>query len=147
MRHRKAGRALGRDSGQRKALFKNLVLSLLSHERIETTEAKAKEVRTFADQMITLSKRGDIASRRRALSFLGNKEVVGKLFSDIGPRFTGRAGGYSRIIKTRVRPGDGSPLVLLELTERPPEKKERKKKEGKKEEKRKAKEKAAARPE
>lgn len=117
MRHRKRGRQLGRDTDHRRALFRNLVTSLLEHERIETTEAKAKEVRAIADRMISLGKRGDLHARRLALSYIQSKEVVAKLFSDIAPRFMDRNGGYVRIIKSRVRPGDRARLSVLELVE------------------------------
>jgi large subunit ribosomal protein L17 len=118
VRHRKKGRQLGRQSKHRHALFRSLVTSLLEHERIETTEAKAKEVRGFTDRMITLGKRGDLSSRRRALAFLRSKDVVGKLFSDVAGRFNGRNGGYTRLIKTRRRVGDAARLVVIELVAR-----------------------------
>jgi large subunit ribosomal protein L17 len=120
MRHRKAGRALGRNSGHRRALFRSLVTSLLEHERIETTLPKAKELRTFADKMITLGKRGDLASRRRALAFIQKESVVRALFSDIGPRFANRAGGYTRVLNSRRRLGDGAAMAVIELTEMKP---------------------------
>jgi large subunit ribosomal protein L17 len=120
MRHRKAGRALGRNSGHRRALYRSLVTSLLEHERIETTVPKAKELRTFADRMITLAKRGDLASRRRALAFIQKESVVRTLFSDIGPRFANRAGGYTRVLQSRRRLGDGAPMAVIELTELKP---------------------------
>lgn len=115
MRHRKKGRQLGRQTKHRWALFRNMVTSLLDHERIETTEAKAKEVRGFTDRMITLGKEGTLSARRRALSFLRSKDVVSKLFNDVAGRFTDRPGGYTRMIKTRRRIGDGAELVALEL--------------------------------
>lgn len=115
MRHRKKGRQLGRQTKHRWALFRNMVTSLLDHERIETTEAKAKEVRGFTDRMITLGKEGTLSARRQALSFLRSKDVVSKLFSDVAGRFTDRPGGYTRMIKTRRRIGDGAELVALEL--------------------------------
>lgn len=117
MRHRKAGRPLGRNSAHRRALFRNLVTSFLRHERIETTEAKAKEIRAIADKMISLGKRGDLHARRMAAAYILDKEVVGSLFSDVAPRFQNKNGGYTRLIKTRVRHGDGAPMVILELTE------------------------------
>ncbi|MBI3802876.1 MAG: 50S ribosomal protein L17 [Nitrospirae bacterium] len=117
MRHRKAGRPLGRNSAHRKALFRNLVTSFLRYERIETTEAKAKELRAIADQMITLGKRGDLHARRMAASYILDKDVVSTLFADVAPRFMSRQGGYTRLIKTRVRYGDGAPMVIVELTE------------------------------
>ncbi len=138
MRHRKRGRQLGRDTDHRRALYRNLVTSLLEHERIETTEAKAKELRGIADRMITLGKRGDLHARRQVLSYLQDKKVAGKLFSEIGPRFSDRRGGYTRLIKSRVRVGDGASMSLVELVDR---KEIEKGKEGKKA---KAKEKEAA---
>lgn len=119
MRHRKKGRQLGRQTKHRWALFRSLVTSLLDHERIETTEAKAKEVRGFTDRMITLGKEGTLPARRRALSFLRSKAVVSKLFSDVAGRFKDRPGGYTRIVKTRRRVGDAAKLVAIELTARP----------------------------
>jgi large subunit ribosomal protein L17 len=140
MRHRKAGRPLGRNSSHRRALFRNLVTSFLRYERIETTEAKAKEIRSIADQMITLGKRGDLHARRQAAAYILDREVVSHLFSDVAPRFSSKNGGYTRLIKTRVRHGDGAPMVIVELTEikktEKAEKKEKKEKEtaaGKKE--------------
>jgi|SRR5579863_1549251 len=117
MRHRKAGRPLGRDTQHRRALFRNLVTSFLKYERIETTVAKAKEIRSIADQMITLGKRGDLQARRMALSYIQTPQVVSRLFSDIAPRFSNRQGGYTRMILTRRRHGDGAPMALVELTE------------------------------
>lgn len=119
MRHRKKGRQLGRQTKHRWALFRSLVTSLLEHERIETTEAKAKEIRGFADRMITLGKQGTLHARRRALSFLRSKEVVAKLFSDVAARFKNRPGGYTRTVKTRQRVGDAAELVAIELVSRP----------------------------
>ena len=119
MRHRKKGRQLGRQTKHRWALFRSLVTSLLEHERIETTEAKAKEIRGFADRMITLGKEGTLSSRRRALGFLRSKAVVSKLFSDVASLFKDRSGGYTRIVKTRRRIGDGGEMVAIELVSRP----------------------------
>lgn len=118
MRHRKSGRQLGRQTKHRGALFRNLVTSLLDQERIETTEAKAKEVRGFTDRMITLGKEGTLPARRRALGFLRSKAVVSKLFSDVAARFKDRSGGYTRIIKTRRRIGDAAEMVAIELVSR-----------------------------
>lgn len=118
MRHRKNGRQLGRQTKHRGALFRNLVTSLLDQERIETTEAKAKEVRGFTDRMITLGKEGTLPARRRALGFLRSKAVVSKLFSDVAARFKDRSGGYTRIIKTRRRIGDAAEMVAIELVSR-----------------------------
>ncbi len=115
MRHREKGRQLGRNTKHRWALYRSLVTSLLEHERIETTEAKAKEIRGFTDRMITLGKEGGLPARRRALSFLRSKDVVSKLFSDVAGRFRERNGGYTRIIKTRRRVGDAAEMVAIEL--------------------------------
>jgi large subunit ribosomal protein L17 len=115
MRHKKRGRQLGRDTHHRRALFRNLVTSLLEHERIETTEAKAKEIRGIADRMITLGKQGNLAARRRAASYLMTPGSVSKLFSEIAPRFLQRQGGYTRLIRTRVRIGDGAKMAVVEL--------------------------------
>ena len=119
MRHRKKGRQLGRQTKHRWALFRSLVTSLLEHERIETTQAKAKEIRGFTDRMISLGKEGTLPARRRALSFLRSKEVVTKLFSDVAARFKDRSGGYTRTVKTRRRIGDAAELVAIELASRP----------------------------
>lgn len=115
MRHGKKGRQLSRKTKHRWALFRNLVTSLLECERIETTEQKAKEIRGYADRMITLGKRGDLDARRRALRFIRNKTVVSKLFSDVAGRFRDRNGGYTRMIRTRRRVGDASSMVAIEL--------------------------------
>ena len=119
MRHRKKGRQLGRQTKHRWALFRSLVTSLLEHERIETTEAKAKEIRGFTDRMITLGKAGTLPARRQALAFIRSKNVVSKLFSDVAPRFKDRSGGYTRMVKTRRRIGDAAKLVAIELVTRP----------------------------
>jgi large subunit ribosomal protein L17 len=118
MRHGCAGRQFGRNSGHRKALLRMLVTSLLRNEKIETTTAKAKEIRPLAEQMITLAKRGDLHARRQALSFIQDEAVVSSLFSSIGPRFTARSGGYTRIVPTRTRLGDAAPMAVIELVER-----------------------------
>jgi large subunit ribosomal protein L17 len=118
VRHRKRGRQLGRNSKHRLALFRNLVTSLMEHERIETTEAKAKELRGITDRMITLGKQGTLQARRAALRMLRTKETVQKLFDDVAKRFPERNGGYTRIIKTRQRPGDAAKLVAIELVEK-----------------------------
>jgi large subunit ribosomal protein L17 len=124
MRHRKSGRQLGRNTHHRRALFRSLVTSLLEHERIETTEAKAKEVRILADRIITLGKRGDLHARRRALAYVRTSEVVGKVFSDLAGRFAERPGGYTRLIKTRRRIGDAARMVVIELVARAASKKD-----------------------
>ena len=118
MRHRKAGRQFGRNSSHRLALFRNLVTSLLEHGHIETTEAKAKELRGIADRMITLGKRGDLHAKRQALAYVMSRDVVAKLFSEIAPRSADRNGGYTRVIKTRVRNGDSAPMAIIELVDR-----------------------------
>ena len=124
MRHRKSGRQLGRNTHHRKALFRSLVTSLLEHERIETTEAKAKELRIVADRMITLGKEGSLHARRRAAAYIRAKSVVAKLFKDIAGRFSERKGGYTRLIKTRRRVGDAALMVVIELVNRPADKKD-----------------------
>ncbi|MCI7478573.1 MAG: 50S ribosomal protein L17 [Selenomonadales bacterium] len=106
---------LGRNSSARKALFKSILTSLFKYERIETTEAKAKEVSGLADQLITLAKRGDLSARRQAAAQLADKEVVQKLFGSIAEQFKDRQGGYTRILKLGVRRGDAAPMVILEL--------------------------------
>jgi len=130
MRHLNQGRKLNRTSAHRKALFKNLVLALIHHERIHTTDAKAKEMRRFADRMVTLGKQGDLAAHRRAFAFLQSHEAVKKLFDEIAPRFKDRNGGYTRVIKFGVRRGDAAPISVVEFTgneERAAAKKPRKK--------------------
>ena len=118
MRHRKSGRQLGRNTKHRKALFRNLLTSLFEHERIETTAAKAKELRGLTDKVISLGKEGTLHARRRVLSVLRSKEIVSKVFGDVVERFRDRSGGYTRIIRTRRRPGDAAELVAIELIER-----------------------------
>jgi large subunit ribosomal protein L17 len=115
MRHRKAGRKLNLTTSHRLMMLRNMVTSLFEHERIETTEAKAKELRRLAEHLVTLGKRGDLHSRRQALKTINNKKVVGKLFNEVAPRFEGRNGGYTHIFKTRSRPGDGAALAIIEL--------------------------------
>lgn len=110
-------RKLGRPANQRKALFRNMVTDLFAHEKIRTTEAKAKEVRILADKLITLAKRGDLHARRQAAAVLNNKDVLKKLFQEIAGRYTERNGGYTRILKLEPRRGDAAPMVLLELVE------------------------------
>jgi len=118
MRHLKSGRKLGRTSSHRKALFRNMVTSLLEHEQIQTTDAKAKELRRVADKMITLGKRGGLHSRRLAAAYIRKRSVVSKLFGEVAERFKDRPGGYTRIIKLGVRRGDAAPISLIELTDR-----------------------------
>jgi large subunit ribosomal protein L17 len=117
MRHGRSGRKLGRDGAHRKALYANLTGALIEHGRIKTTAAKAKEVRPVAEQMITLGRRGGVPARRQALKFLRSQDVVHKLFSDVGPRFVDRPGGYSRIIRIGPRQGDAAEMVYLELVD------------------------------
>lgn len=117
MRHRVDGRLFGRTANQRKALLRGLVASLFEHERIETTVAKAKEVRRVAERIITLGIKGDLHSKRLALSYLPNRTVMSKLFSEIAPRLSGRNGGYLRIIQTRNRVNDSSPMAVLEFVD------------------------------
>lgn len=117
MRHGKAGRRLGRKTSHREAMFRNMVTSLLSHEKITTTDAKAKEIRVVAEKMITLGKRGDLHAMRLAASVIREKSVVTKLFASIAPRYKDRPGGYTRIVKLGVRQGDAAPLSLIELVE------------------------------
>lgn len=118
MRHGCAGRQFGRNSGHRKALLRTLVASLLKNEKIETTVAKAKEIRPLAEKMITLAKRGDLHARRQVSSFIQDDDVVKGLFSLIVPRFASRNGGYTRIVPTRQRMGDAAPMAVIELVER-----------------------------
>ena len=120
MRHARAGKKLGRDSAHRRALYSNLTGALIEHGRIQTTEAKAKAVKPFAEQMISLGRRGDLHARRRALAHLRSQEIVYKLFSDVGPRFAERPGGYSRIVKLGPRKGDSAEMVYLELVDYEP---------------------------
>src|SRR2546428_11132719 len=111
MRHHRAGKKLGRDSAHRRALYANLAGSLIEHGRIKTTEAKAKAVKPFAEQMITLGKRGDLAARRQAIAQLRSQEVVHVLFSEVAPRVTDRPGGHTRIVKLGPRAGEGAEMV------------------------------------
>lgn len=115
MRHRKSGRRLGRTTPHRKAMVRNMVTSLLEHERIVTTTPKAKEVRKVADKMITLAKRGDLHARRQALAFIRDAQVVAKLFDKLSAEYQDRQGGYTRIIQTGNRNGDAAPMAILEL--------------------------------
>lgn len=117
MRHKVTGRKLARPADQRIALFRNLVADLVRHERLQTTEAKAKEVRPIAEKMITLGKDGTLHARRRASAYISDKQVVKKLFDEVAPRYATRPGGYTRIIKLGPRKGDGAAMVQLELVE------------------------------
>src|SRR5512144_3053013 len=118
MRHLKAGRKLNRTSSHRKALLRNLVTSLIDHEQVKTTDAKAKELRRVADRMITLAKRGTLHARRQAASFVRTRTAVKKLFDEMAPRFRDRQGGYTRIVKIGLRHGDAAPMSMIELTDR-----------------------------
>ena len=115
MRHKIAGKRLGRTTSHRMAMFRNMVTSLFEHERIVTTVEKAKEVRPIAEKMITLGKRGDLHARRQALSFIRSKDVVDKLFGEIKDKFADRKGGYTRILKTGIRKGDAASMAIIEI--------------------------------
>ena len=117
MRHKIAGRKLGRTSSHRRAMYRNLVTDLFGYEKITTTEAKAKEVRSLAERMITLAKEGELHSRRQVLSFILDKKLVDKVFTELAPRYAERPGGYTRIVKLGPRLGDGAAMVQLELVE------------------------------
>ena len=119
MRHQNSGRKLNRTSAHRKALFKNLSLALFREELIKTTLPKAKELRRFAEPLITLAKTDGVANRRVAFSRLRDKQVVGKLFVELGPRYRARPGGYLRILKCGFRAGDNAPMAYVELVDRP----------------------------
>lgn len=119
MRHRKSGRQLNRNSSHRQAMFKNMTASLVEHEIIKTTLPKAKELRRIAEPLITLAKQDSVANRRLAFDRLRNKETVGKLFSELGPRYSERPGGYTRILKCGFRTGDNAPMAYIELVDRP----------------------------
>ncbi len=119
MRHQKAGRKLGRTSSHRRAMFRNMVTSLFEHGRIETTLAKAKELRRIAEKMITKGKRGDLHARRQALQVVRSKEVVKNLFEVISPVYRDRSGGYTRILQLDRRHGDGAPMCIIELVDNP----------------------------
>lgn len=106
---------LGLNTGHRQAMLRNLVTSLFRHKRIQTTQQRAKEVKTIAEHMVTLAKQGDLAARRQALAYIYDEQVVRSLFKDIGPQYTGRTGGYTRIIKIGQRRGDAASMVILEL--------------------------------
>lgn len=117
MRHLKQGRKLGRTSAHRKALLRNLATALLEHERIITTEPKAKELRRVADKLVTLGKRGNLHARRQALQVVQSNAVVRKLFNEIAPRFAERQGGYTRILRLGYRPGDAAAMAVIELVD------------------------------
>jgi large subunit ribosomal protein L17 len=119
MRHRKSNRHLGRDSSHRKAMLKNMVISLVEHEVIKTTLLKAKELRRVAERLITKSKEDSVAKRRLVFDRLRNRDAVTKLFNELGPRYQERLGGYTRILKCGFRKGDASPMAYIELVDRP----------------------------
>ncbi len=119
MRHRKSGRKLNRNSSHRKALFSNMAVSLFDHELIKTTLPKAKELRSVVEPLITLSKEDTVAKRRIAFSKLRDRSIVSKLFNELGPRYQDRPGGYVRIMKCGLRPGDSAPMAYIELIDRP----------------------------
>ncbi|PCJ42715.1 MAG: 50S ribosomal protein L17 [SAR86 cluster bacterium] len=119
MRHRHSGRQLNRNSSHRKAMFRNMTSSLVEHEIIRTTLAKAKELRSYAEPLITLAKEDSVANRRLAFSRVQDKATVGKLFSELGPRYQARPGGYLRVIKCGLRTGDKAPMAYVELVDRP----------------------------
>ncbi|HEB68584.1 MAG TPA: 50S ribosomal protein L17 [Desulfobulbus sp.] len=115
MKHKVVGRKLGRNASHRKAMLRNMVTSLLEHERIVTTVPKAKETRRIAEKMITLGKRGDLHARRQAMTYIRSKAVVAKLFDDLSEQYADRQGGYTRIIRTGTRSGDAAPMAIIEL--------------------------------
>jgi large subunit ribosomal protein L17 len=119
MRHRRKGRQFGRNSSHRRAMFRNLVTSLLEHGAIETTEAKAKEIKGIADKMITLGKKGDLDAKRVAFAYIQSRDVVARLFDTLAPLAADRNGGYTRVIKTRIRLGDSAPMAVIELVDKP----------------------------
>ena len=119
MRHGKSGRKLGRNTSHRHAMFRNMVTSLLEHERIQTTDAKAKELRGVSERVITLGKRGSLHARRQALEVVRDKGVTAKVFGELAERYRERPGGYTRIIKAGRRVGDAAPMSIIELVDRP----------------------------
>ena len=119
MRHRNSGRKLNRNSSHRKAMFRNMTISLVEHEKIKTTLPKAKELRGFAEPLITLAKKDNLSNRRLAFDRIRSKSAVGKLFGELGPRFQSRPGGYIRILKCGFRSGDNAPMAIVELLDRP----------------------------
>jgi len=119
MRHRQSGRQLGRNSSHRRAMFRNMSASLLRHETIRTTVPKAKELRRTVEPLITMAKTDDVSRRRRAFDRLRDKEIVAKLFNELGPRYKDRPGGYLRILKLGPRPGDAAPMAVVQLVDQP----------------------------
>ena len=146
MRHQKTGRKLNRTSSHRKALFRNLAAALFQHESIKTTNPKALELRKVADRLITLAKAGTLHATRLAFAYLRDKEVVKKLFTDIGARYADTSGGYTRVLKVGPRKGDAAPMAIIELTLKKEKEKEEKKEEQTKEKKEAAKEKKVRKP-
>ena len=118
MRHLKTGRKLNRTAAHRKALMRNLVKALLLREQVQTTDAKAKELRRWADRIVTLGKRNSVHARRLAFAYLGSRRLVQRLFDEVAPRFQSRSGGYTRVLKIGPRRGDAAPISLVEFTER-----------------------------
>jgi len=116
MRHRLSGRRLGRGSSHQKAMFRSLASSLIIHEHLETTDARAKELRRVVDRLVTLGKKGSLHARRQAFKFLNNHQLVQKLFDEIAPRFSDRPGGYTRLIKSRIRFADSAPMTFVRFT-------------------------------
>ena len=131
MRHLKSGRQLGRNSSHRKAMFRNMVVSLLDHETITTTDSKAKELRKFAERVITLGKKGSLNDRRRARLMVNDRDVLQKLFTTLAERYKDRPGGYTRIVKIGLRPGDKAPLSVIQLVQEEVKAKQKTKKKGK----------------
>ena len=119
MRHRNSGRKLNRNSSHRKAMFRNMTISLVEHEKIKTTLPKAKELRGFAEPLITLAKKDNLSNRRLAFDRIRSKSAVGKLFGELGPRYQTRPGGYIRILKCGFRSGDNAPMAIVELLDQP----------------------------
>jgi large subunit ribosomal protein L17 len=119
MRHRNAGRQLSRNSSHRRAMMRNMASSLIRHETIRTTLPKAKELRRVVEPLITMAKTDGVSQRRRAFDRLRDREVVGKLFNELGPRYQERPGGYLRILKTGFRPGDAAPMAIVQLVDQP----------------------------
>jgi large subunit ribosomal protein L17 len=146
MRHGVGGRKLGRTTSHKDAMLRNMVTSFLKYEKIETTDAKAKELRRVAEKMITLAKRGSLHARRQAAAVIREKDVVKKLFDELSARFADRLGGYTRIVKTGFRAGDSAPMAVIELMDKPEEKKGKKEGKAKKEAKSKAAPKAKTEP-
>jgi large subunit ribosomal protein L17 len=146
MRHKVAGRLFSRTANQRKALLRGLVSSLFEHQRIETTVAKAKAIKGIAEKLVTFGKRGDLHSKRMVMSYIPNRTVMSKLFSEIAPRFADRNGGYLRIIQTRQRVNDRAPMAIIEFIDYEDLKMKTSAKEGEKKTEKKAPEKKTAKP-